>query len=417
MDDSEVISRDVFDEVAYVEYYDDVRRAVADGEIESGWWHYHHHGRDEGRKAFFVDGHFDDEFYLRAYPIVAAELRDGLARSPREHYLRRGRARGFLPHYKGPRPDNAAALPSRFGGLWPDLANARDIVAGKREIGQITESQAGLLEAWITDGYIVLEQAIPADMIDAAVADLDRAFTGGMPKVRFECHKIAPGLTDWQPGIAEHAAKVIDIHHFSPAARALMFARPISDFLGLIFESRAFASQTLGFIRGSGQEGHQDSAYVPYSIPRQFAATWIALEDVTIGAGELFYYPGSHRFDDYLYGGRYKSLVEAARCGHPVARSEVELHVERLKQMARRGGIEKTVLAAKKGDVLFWHADLVHGGNPVSSEVTRKSLVTHYCPKRTSPLFSEHMAIDLYEHEGHLFTTQHYQKSDFVKAL
>jgi ectoine hydroxylase-related dioxygenase (phytanoyl-CoA dioxygenase family) len=408
------LSREAFDEVAYVEHYDDVRAAVADGEIESGWWHYHHHGREEGRRPFFVEGYFDEAFYLRAYPIVAADLRAGLADTPREHYLRWGMARGFLPYYQGPRPDNAAALPSPFGGLWPDQANARDIVAGKLEIGQITEAQAALLDHWIENGYVVLERAIPHDLIDAAAADLDRAFAGGMPGVRFECHKVAPGLVEWQQEIAAHAAKVIDMHHFSPAARTLMFARPLSDFLGLIFESRAFASQTLGFIRGSGQEGHQDSAYVPYSIPRQFAASWIALEDVTIGAGELFYYPGSHRFNDFLYGDRYKSLVEAGRCGYTVQRDEVERHVQRLEKTARRRGIEKIVLAAKKGDVLVWHADLVHGGNPVSADLTRKSLVTHYCPKRTSPLFSEHMAIDLYEHEGHLFTTQHYAKADFV---
>ncbi len=414
MKQDEGVSREVFDEVAYVEHYDDVRAALAEGEIESGWWHYNHHGREEGRKAFFVDGHFDEAFYLRSYPIVEAELRAGVARSAKDHYLLRGRARGYLPYYEGPRPDNAAALPSAFGGLWPDLANALDVVRGKLEVGQISPVQAELLDHWIMNGFVVLEGAIAPELIDAAVADLDRAFDGGMPGVRFECHKIAPGLVDWQAEIAGHAAKVIDMHHFSPAARALMFAEPISEFLGLIFESKAFASQTLGFIRGSGQEGHQDSAYVPYSIPRQFAATWIALEDVTIGAGELFYYPGSHRFNDFLYRGRYKSLVEAGRCGYNVEREEVERHVQRLRKTAKRRGIEKQLLAAKKGDVLFWHADLVHGGNPVSGDTTRKSLVTHYCPKRLSPLFTEHMGIDLYEHEGHLFTTQHYQKSEFV---
>jgi ectoine hydroxylase-related dioxygenase (phytanoyl-CoA dioxygenase family) len=223
-------------------------------------------------------------------------------------------------------------------------------------------------------------------------------------------------LVTWQPAVREHAAKVIDMHHFSPAARELMFAEPISEFLGLIFESKAFASQSLGFMRGSGQEGHQDSAYVPYSLPRQFAATWIALEDVTIGAGELFYFPGSHRYPDFLYGGRYKSIVEAERCGYSVDRTEVERHVADLRERARDLGLEKKVLEAKKGDVLVWHADLVHGGKRVSSDATRKSFVTHYCPRRASPLFSEHMCIDLYEHQGHLLTSQHYSKKEFVAS-
>ena len=415
MSEEQGISRDVFDEVAYVEYHDDVRQALADGKIESGWWHYNHHGRAEGRRVFVVAGHFDEPFYLKAYPLARAELDAGRATSAHDHYLRIGRARGYLPYYEAPRPDNAAALPSAFGGLWPDLANAGDIVEGKLETGQITENQAGLLHHWIDRGYVVLENAIPHALIDAAVSDLDRAFAGGILGLRFELRKQGVGVIDWQPEVQQRAAKVLDIHHFSPACRELMFAEPICEFLGLIFESKAFASQTLGFLRGSGQEGHQDSAYVPFSITRQFAATWIALEDVTPGAGELFYYPGSHRFADFLYGGRYKNIVEAGRSGYTVAREEVKRHVARLQKHARRDGIEKTLLEAKKGDVLFWHADLVHGGNPVSADITRKSLVTHYCPKRTSPLFTEHMGVDLYEHRGHLFTTQHYAKGQFVE--
>jgi len=29
-------------------------------------------------------------------------------------------------------------MPSRFGGLWPDLPNAADLIEGKLEIGQLT---------------------------------------------------------------------------------------------------------------------------------------------------------------------------------------------------------------------------------------------------------------------------------------
>ena len=65
-----------------------------------------------------------------------------------------------------------------------------------------------------------------------------------------------------------------------------------------------------------------------------------------MGAGELFYYPGSHRFPDFLYGGRYKSIVEAARCGNTVERDEVEM----------------------------------------------------------APLFSETNSTEIYEHRGHIFT-------------
>jgi hypothetical protein len=66
--------------------------------------------------------------------------------------------------------------------------------------------------------------------------------------------------------------------------------------------------------------------------------------------GELSYYPGSHRFADFLYGGRYKSMVEAERCGYSVDRAEVERHVAKLQERAKHLGLSKKVLEAKKED-------------------------------------------------------------------
>ena len=64
-------------------------------------------------------------------------------------------------------------------------------------------------------------------------------------------------------------------------------------------------------------------------------------------------------------------------------------HVQSLEARAQAAGLAKLPFAARKGDVLVWHADLAHGGNPVSADVTRKSIVTHYCPKHLAPLFTE----------------------------
>jgi phytanoyl-CoA hydroxylase len=406
LDDQPVLgNRDQFDEVAYLRLYPDIARAIAEGREAGAWQHYDRHGRREGRKA----NDFDAEFYLRAYPAAKQEIAAGLAVTAFEHYCRFGRFRGFVANAKAPRPANAAAMTSRFGGLWPDLPNAADLIEGKLEIGQITERQAEKLTFWMSNGYVILQNAIPAPLADRAALDLERAYAGGFPDLKFECHAIAADHLHWQPELNPHPAKALDIHHFSPAVRDLMFAGAITEFLGLIFEAKAFASQTLGFLRGSAQEGHQDSAYVPYTLPRQFAATWIALEDVTIGAGELFYYPGSHRFEDFIYKDHFKSVHEAQRVtGERPARQQVERHVRSLEERATLRGIAKTPFAAKKGDVLVWHADLVHGGNPVSEVTTRKSIVAHYCPKHLSPLFSEHLRTKVWDHAGHRYTSGHY---------
>lgn len=355
---------------------------------------------------------FHEVFYLQSYPAAREEIANGLATDARDHFAKFGSARGYIIHPLAPRVNEGAATRSRFGGLWIDQMNYLDIIAGKLELGRIDQRQAELLRMFARDGYVVLEQAIPADLIEAARQALDHAFSGGINNLQFECHAVAPGHIAWRPEITRHPAKALDIHHFSSTIRQLILNDKITEFLGLIFDSKAFVSQTLGFLRGSAQEGHQDSAFVPYTLPRQFAASWIALEDVTIGAGELFYFPGSHRlFSEFLYMDKFKSAREAVRNGYPdeAVGQEIRRHIASLYAQAKQLEISPSVFAARKGDVLIWHADLVHGGNPVSSDITRKSIVTHYCPSRIVPLFMEHGEVPAYAHDGHRLTSDVYR--------
>jgi hypothetical protein len=395
-----------FDAEGYCQRYPDIAQAVAEGKLRDPWEHYDRRGRAEGRTLCI----FDEAFYLRSYPGVAEAIAAGLAETALQHYVLYGRARGYLPNFKAVRPADATVSASPFGGLWIDEADALDRINGRLETGLITERQAGLLEAFQRDGYVILSSAIEPSMIDAARADLDLAYAGGYEHLRFEAPAVLPEQATWRPGVETVPAKALDIHHFSAAVRRLMFAPAITEFLGLIFEGKALASQTLGFLRGSAQDSHQDTAYVVYSLPRQFAASWVALEDVSIGAGELFYYPGSHRLPDFIYSGRYKSVSEARRMGgnKDEVRGQARRHAGSLDGLAERFELSKQVFAAKQGDVLIWHSDLVHGGHPVSREITRKSIVTHYCPKHVAPVFSEQHRVTFYDFSGHLYTSSHY---------
>lgn len=351
-----------------------------------------------GQKAGRVDAQtidqFDEAFYLRAYQMAADEIRLGLAASARDHYLKHGRARGYLPYATAPRPDDAAAMTSRFGGFWTDAPDALDRIQGRLDMSAITFVEAEWLRQWVRDGYAILPSAIPDTLLTRAARSLDGAYRGEFPDLRFECHAVEQnGVIPWREEINPHASKAIDIHVHSIAIRDLILSGPVVRFLALVFEAMPLVSQTLGFLRGSSQPAHQDSAYVAYSIARRFAATWIALEDVTADAGELFYYPGSNRFDDYLYQGEYKSVAEANRLGGLTpeqTHAQIGGHERILPAKAAQHGLSKQVFRAKRGDVLVWNSDLAHGGMPISREATRKSIVTHYCPRFNVPLFAEH---------------------------
>jgi hypothetical protein len=245
--------------------------------VSGGWAQYSKHGRNEGRHLCL----FDEAFYLRSYALAVTELQEGRAASLIDHYVLFGRGRGYLPHPAAARPINAA------GGLWIDAADAIDRVQGRHATGQISDVQAERLERFVRDGYVILNAAVPDAVLKAALADFDKAFRGGMPDLRFTCPGVVKEAAPWMPEMLPQPVRAVDIHYMSKPIRQMIFTSEICEFLALIFESRAFATQTLGFLRGSESRVHQDTSYVPYTCATSFAASWIALEDVAEGGGEL----------------------------------------------------------------------------------------------------------------------------------
>jgi hypothetical protein len=73
----------------------------------------------------------------------------------------------------------------------------------------------------------------------------------------------------------------------------------------------------------------------------------------------------------------------------PFRSPEYNRYVDSLHTRSQARGLERQRFRPKKGDVLIWSADLAHGGSRyVSKGVTRKSLVTHYCPAACEPVYS-----------------------------
>jgi ectoine hydroxylase-related dioxygenase (phytanoyl-CoA dioxygenase family) len=345
---------------------------------------------DESNDTLRDQHQVEEAWYLSTYPQVADDLREGYAKSPVEHFDKMGIYRGYLPNPMASRLDNAAGPPSRFGGMWTDFGNAMDLLRGKHELGLVSDAQAELLQTWIRDGYVILKDALPAALLEPAARDLERAYSGEIPALTFDCVDMPPRLASFLPHHRDVPAKALDLHWLSPATRSAIFAPVIVNFIETVFERRPMATQTLGFWRGSQQGSHQDSAYVSYTLNMHFCASWIAYEDVEPGAGELLYYPGSQKLPDYLYPGEQKNIVDASRL-FPQANvsGAIQDHVNALPERARAARMREHTFIAKAGDALIWSADLAHGGKPISNTRTRKSMVTHYAPKEIAPLYFE----------------------------
>jgi ectoine hydroxylase-related dioxygenase (phytanoyl-CoA dioxygenase family) len=200
--------------------------------------------------------------------------------------------------------------------------------------------------------------------------------------------------------------RVNDIYVYYESARRALFADPILHFLRLIFSGNPTLLQSLTFDKGSQQGIHQDTTYVVIDPPLALAASWIALEDVQPGAGELVYYDGSHRLKDFLFSGKYK-------CWHS-ERDGIEQHDENANALPGRceaAGLELKRLLAKQGDVLIWSGNLAHGGSKVvDDDLSRRSLIGHYCPEWAVPRyfdqFPDHAALRPYGDAA--FASMHY---------
>lgn len=268
---------------------------------------------------------------------------------------------------------------SRFGGFWPDFTNALARVAGREELGWLTDADAALFRHWIEKGYVVLPGAVAPAAVDRFLADVDARWERPDGEVFLEHY--ADDLVHIVPLAPEHRArphKVLDLHGVSPAAREMIFAPAILRFLSQLFERPPLAFQSLLFTYGTEQDMHQDTAYVLLRSPMEFAGCWIALEDVREGSGELQYYEGSHRNPEYLWFGR-------SRGKPPDVLDERDFRAS-MHARSRARGLPLVKFRPKKGDALIWHADLVHGGAKERHPgLTRKSLVTHFAPLDVDP--------------------------------
>jgi hypothetical protein len=167
--------------------------------------------------------------------------------------------------------------------------------------------------------------------------------------------------------------RLMDTWRTNDDVRAIASNAKMQKILSDVYGRRAWPFQTLVFPVGSQQHAHSDSVHFS-SIPERFmCGVWVALEDVGSDAGPLMYYPGSHKWP-ILYNEKLGIRVT----GTSEHRSQ-HLYDKVWEELLEITGAKPTYFCPKKGDVLIWSANLLHGGaKQTNSKVTRWSQVTHY---------------------------------------
>jgi hypothetical protein len=178
-----------------------------------------------------------------------------------------------------------------------------------------------------------------------------------------------------------------DAWRFNPHVKRIAANPGITSLLSQLYGAKAWPFQTLNFPVGTQQALHSDAIHFN-SVPERFmCGVWVALEDVTLENGPLFYYPGSHRWPIYTneHIGRCVSTLPARPSQH--------VYEAAWGALVDAHGAKREPFLAKKGQALIWAANLLHGGSlQLNRQATRWSQVTHYffedCAWYT-PLFSD----------------------------
>jgi ectoine hydroxylase-related dioxygenase (phytanoyl-CoA dioxygenase family) len=217
-----------------------------------------------------------------------------------------------------------------------------------------TATREALLR-WPEDGFVVLRGLFQPDEVATINAEIDRLIRDKVVDFNFTGRKI-----------------MFAFHH-SELLRKYVHDRRILDVMDFLLGKRIKVFQSINFLTGSEQHAHSDSIHMTTHPLGYMIAAWIALEPITANNGPLIYHVGSHKVP-YLLNGSYDHGGNRFVIGED-AYARYEEAVDR--ELAS-GAFEAREFHAQPGDVLFWHANLIHGGKKMNAPgASRKSMVIH----------------------------------------
>jgi hypothetical protein len=272
---------------------------------------------------------------------------------------------------------------------WLDREDAEEQIQARLDEDLITAQEAALLVQWVKQGYFILENTIEDHaLLDVYRRDLDGVWTAEQASDGLQIMSLH--IDGRPPGPIEHAEilswpleeriRLRDtqhwrIHYHHPHTSAgfeITRAKKLLRMTHLILDEAPTLLTAIGFKYGSQVSLHQDLCTAHVHPASRLVGAWVACEDVNPDAGPLSVYPGSHKVPMWP-GWRNYPQTNLRTC-HMEMRYKDENYLRQAIE-----GSEWTPLVIKKGDVIFQHGLLIHGGEKIRDHVaTRFSMVLHY---------------------------------------
>jgi ectoine hydroxylase len=244
---------------------------------------------------------------------------------------------------------------------WLDRPGA-DAGKGEGFNGFSEEIQQQLL-LWPEKGYLVLRNFFSKEQVAAVNTAIETLLQQGEAGFNYTGKKI---MQAWQ---------------HSEAVRSVFTDERLCGLLGFLLGKPVLPFHTINFLYGSEQQAHSDAIHMATYPKGYLVAAWVALDAISDANGPLFVYPGSHRLPyptNASIGTNSNRLWLDQKANEKYERYAAQLLAE--------GGFQKETFYAQPGDVLIWHANLVHGGAPQKDmQQTRRSIAMHYFAEGVIP--------------------------------
>lgn len=270
---------------------------------------------------------------------------------------------------------------------WLDQPGAKQSLQKALNRVEINDRDYQLLDHWREFGYCIVKDLVPESSIDDLVDELARLFFLESPVEGLKVEGIQMGNL---PTTLSHAdvlsldfatrknlensiCRIHAFHERSIPARAIFENQHLRDIASLIIGKPCLPQYSISFMHGTDQALHEDMAVFYVYPANHLVGVWIALEDISEEAGPLIFYPESHKdievthfFPDYPT----VNLRNIAPEKIPEYQTYVYKRAENYSQKS---------FIAKKGEILFWHGMLIHGGGVIQNPaLSRKSMVIHF---------------------------------------
>lgn len=209
-------------------------------------------------------------------------------------------------------------------------------------------------KTWRREGVLILKQFLPDELIEAYCVAHEREGLG----------------KDWQDATPYmRVPELLDLCTYEPLSKVLE---------EILLEPAGLHLNLTGWV-STERDWHQDAYLSPDHVGSFYAAVWIALADIHPDSGPFEWIPKSHKWP-LISRDKVRARIPEHLRDHPSwPKHSEEILTPAIEEKIKEENLPVKKFIAKKGDVLIWHARIVHRGSLAKVPgMERKALIAHY---------------------------------------